>query len=106
MEIRDGNWTLYDHDLHTGRTVWHYFDGERDHFRTDYPVDQILQDNKAARNDLAGQNWGGGQRIASIPLNIYFEQLDEAHAQGDEKYMSKWLNDIEHSGFRTFEGRV
>ena len=106
MTTRDGNWELVDYDHATGRSVWHWFDGERLHQRTDYPVDQIIQDNKAARNDLAGKNWGDGQRIASIPLNILFDQLDEAHAQGDEKYLSRWLNDGDNAAFRTFEGRV
>ena len=106
MAIRDGNWTLYDHEPKTGRTVWHWFDGEKHHFHTDYPVDQLVQDNKAARNDLSGANWDGGQRVASIPLNIFFEQLDQAHAQGDTRYLSRWLNDSDNAAFRTFEGRV
>lgn len=106
MAIRDGDWELFDYDPTTGRSVWHWFDGEKLHQRTDYPVDQILQDNTAARNDLAGRNWGEGQRIASIPLNIFYDQLGEAHAQGDKKYLSRWLNDGDNAGFRTFEGRV
>jgi hypothetical protein len=106
MTIRDGDWELVNYDQITGRSVWHWFDGEKLHQRTDYPVDQIVKDNTTARNELAGRNWGEGQRVASIPLNIFFDQLNDAQAQGDNKFISKWLNDGDNAAFRTFEGRV
>jgi len=106
MTIRDGNWELFSHDPHLGRTVWRFFDGQATHFRTDYAVDNIIKDNKAIKNEMAGQSWGGGKRIASIPLNTFFEQFNEAHLQDDEKYMSRWLNDGDNAAFRTFEGTV
>lgn len=107
MTIRDENgWELFNHEPQTGRTVWRYFDGEATHFRTDYPVDKILDANKADQADLAGKKWGDGQRVASIPLNVYFEQLNEASRQGDDKYLSRWLNDSDNAAFRVKEGRV
>jgi hypothetical protein len=107
MAIRDENgFELFDHDKHTGRTVWRYFDGESWIYRTDYPVAKTLEANAEARAAHQGAKWGGGRRIASIPLNVYFEQLAEAQAQKDDKYLSKWLNDGDNAAFRTFEGRV
>lgn len=106
MKVMDGQWTLFDYDYTTGRSVWHYFDGVQDHYRTDYPVENIVQDNQAYRNDMAGQSWGDGRRVASIPMNIFHEQLAEAHTEGDDKYLSRWLNDGDNRAFRTFEGRV
>ena len=107
MKIRDENgFELFSHDEKLGRTVWKYFDGEKTVFRTDYRTEHIVKDNKAALLDSHGQRWGGGKRVASIPLNIYFEQLAEAQAQSDDKYMAKWLNDSENAAFRTFGGRV
>jgi hypothetical protein len=107
MTIRDENgFELVSHDEKLGRTVWKYFDGEKTVYRTDYRTDQIVADNKAHLLDSAGQKWGGGRRVASIPLNIYFEQLAEAQNQKDEKYMSKWLNDSDNAAFRCFGGRV
>lgn len=106
MRITDGNWELFSHDEKMGRTVWRYFDGQATHYRTDQRVDKILQDNAAAKSDMSGKAWGGGQRVASIPLNVYFDKLAEATRQGDQNYISKWLNDSENAAFRTFEGRV
>ena len=107
MTIRDENgFELFSHDEKLGRTVWRYFDGEKTVFRTDYRTEQIVADNKAHLLDGAGRPWGGGRRVASIPLNVYFEQLAEAQNQQDDKYMSRWLNDSDNAAFRTFGGRV
>lgn len=106
MAIKDGDWTLVDYDMQTGRSVWHFFDGEKTHQRTDYPVDNIIKDNTAVRNEMSGANWGSGQRVASIPLNVYFDQLAAAQVEGDNKFVSRWLNDSDNAKFRTFEGSV
>lgn len=45
MLIRDGAWTLHDHDMASGRCVWHHFDGEKDVYRVDYPVDNLISEN-------------------------------------------------------------
>jgi len=106
MKIKDGDWELFEHDPATGRTVWRYFDGTATHVRTDYPVDHLIQQNTEALNDSQGQRFGEGQRVASIPLNTFFEQLQEAHAQEDAGYVSRWLNDGDNRAFRTFGGNV
>lgn len=106
MAIKDGDWTLFDHDFKLGRTVWRYFDGTQNHWRIDYQVDDVLKNNKAERMDHHGARWGDGRRVASIPLNVYYDQLDEAQSQGDSKYLSRWLNDPDNQKFRTFEGSV
>lgn len=104
MPIKDGDWELVDHDFTTGRTVWRYFDGAATHFRTDYPVQSLIEDNAALFKDSSGKRFGNGQRVASIPLNIFYDQLHEAHRQGDDRYVSRWLNDSDNRAFRTFEG--
>ena len=106
MTIRDGNWELVDHDFATARTVWRYFDGAATHFRTDYPVDRLIDENQAHFNASQGQCFGNGRRIASIPLNLFYEQLQEAQSQGDERYVRRWLNDGANRAFRTFKGTV
>jgi hypothetical protein len=107
MKVRDENgWELVSHDERMGRTVWSYYDGQATHYRTDYRVDNIVNDNKVAQAELAGKRWGDGQRIASIPLNVYFDQLEQAHKEGDDKYVSRWLNDGDNAAFRVKEGRV
>lgn len=107
MKIKDGDWSLFDYDLKTGRQVWciHNPDGSMT-FRTDYPVDPVVDTNQAQRN-LAKSGWAGDHHhVASIPLNIYHDQLAEASRQGDERYLSKWLNDSENRAWRTKEGRI
>lgn len=107
MKIRDGDWTLFDYDIATGRQVWslHHDDG-RVTFRTDYPVQATVDINTAQRN-MARNDWAGDyHQVASIPLNIYWDQLAEASRQGDEKYLSRWLNDSDNRAWRTKNGNV
>ena len=73
MRVRDGDWELVDYDHATGRSVWTYFDGVMQHYRTDYPVESIVKDNTALLNDSTGQKFGEGKRVASIPLNLFFD---------------------------------
>ena len=107
MIIRDGDWTLVDSDLKLGRSVWSMTnpDGTTT-FRTDYAVDPVVEMNKAQRN-MAQKGWAGDyHHIASIPLNMFHDQLAEASRQGDDKFISKWLNSSDNLAWRTKEGRV
>lgn len=102
----EAGWGLFDYDIETGRSVWvAQVDGE-EVFRIDYPVDDIVNANAERYNNGQGQRWGDGKRIASIPLNTFYAELDQAHLQGDDAYLSRWLNDSDHRAFRTFPGRV
>jgi hypothetical protein len=107
MLIRDGDWTLIDHDLKLGRTVWakRNPDGSET-FRTDYTVDPVIDNNAAVRN-MASDGWKGDyHRVASIPLNVFHANLAEAANQGDDRFLSRWLNDDDNRAWRTKEGRV
>ena len=107
MKIRDGDWELFDYDFKTGRQVWatQNADGSTT-FRTDYPVTDTLDINTEQRN-MSRPDWKGDyHQVASIPLNIFYDELAEAAKQGDDRYISKWLNDGDNAGWRTKEGRV
>lgn len=107
MMIRDGDWTLFDSDIKLGRHVWVRTneDGSRT-FRTDYDVSATIDTNSAQRN-LAQAGWAGDyHHVASVPLNVYWDQLAEASKQNDEKYISKWLNDSDNRAWRCKEGNV
>jgi hypothetical protein len=69
-------------------------------------VQPILDDNHEALNNSAGQRWGDGKIVASIPLPEYFEKFVPARQAGDEKYIKKLLNDSDFSKFRRFGGKV
>ncbi len=104
--IKDGDFRLIDWDPQSGRTVWAMFDGEKTVVRTDYPVEATIAGNAAVRIE-AGKAWKGDwNRIASVPLNVYYDQLHAAEQQGDDKFVSRWLNDSNNRAWRTTEGSV
>lgn len=109
MTIKDGDWTLHDYDVVTGRSVWIMFDGQQTHVRTDYPVAATMAQNEAIRN-AASTAWAGDwHRVASVPLNVLHDEklgLLKAHEQGDDTYVSRWLNDSDNRAWRTKEGSV
>src|SRR5690606_12925259 len=107
--VRDGDWTLVDYDPATERSVWQM---ERDGeviFRIDTPVHKTLEENAAFRND-APTNWKGDyHRIASVPMQLLYDEnlgLNKAILNGDDKYISRWLNDGDNRAWRTKEGTV
>ncbi|MDW9814934.1 hypothetical protein GOB25_07605 [Sinorhizobium meliloti] len=107
MIIRDGEWTLYDHDMMTGRSVWHYFDGEKDVFRVDYPVDNLMSQNQEIRNSAERAWKGDWHRVASIPLNVAYDSgLVKAHSEGDDRFVKRFLNNGDNRAWRTKEGHL
>lgn len=108
MTIRDENgFELIEHDFPTGRSVWAYFDGEKTILRTDYPVDQTINENAFARSE-AKKDWSGDwHHVASIPLNLaYASGMHEAINQQDDAFVSRWLNNSDNKAWRTRDGTV
>lgn len=109
MAIKDGDWELIEWDAATGRTVWSLFDGEKIVIRTDTPVAASLEENTIARN-TASTGWKGDyHRIASVPMQLLYDDnlgLNKAVQQGDDKYLSRWLNSSDNRGWRTKTGQV
>jgi len=105
--IRDGDWTLYDHDFALGRTIWHMFDGEKDVFRVDQNVTSLVSENQAVRN-VAEKAWRGDwHRVASVPLNIAHDHgLVKAHSEGDDGFVKRFLNSSDNRAWRTKEGNL
>ena len=107
-EIYDGAWKLFDYDASTGRSTWvqHGFDGAMV-FRVDQPVTSILEANSTAEKASYGHSYGEWNRAASVPLAFFHESgMAEAQAQGDNKFVSRLLNDSDYRGFRTSRGKV
>lgn len=108
MTIRDENgFQLVDYDYTTGRSVWSYYDGEKIVYRTDYPVQSLIDVNAEQRN-IARRGWSGDyHQIASIPLNTFFDSgMARAVGEGDDKFVSRWLNDSDNRAWRTKGGAV
>lgn len=107
MTIKDGDWTLVDHDMLTGRTVWSYFDGQMQHYRTDYPVENIIKQNAELSNSTAGNKFGDWRLVASVPHGMDQNlELDKAWKNHDHKYARKILNNSDNRAWRTFEGNL
>ena len=109
MIIKDGDWELVTWDPVTRKSTWKLEQDGKITFRTDQPVDQLIADNTAVRNASAGNAFGDYTKVASIPLNVLWDDnigLMKAHNQGDDKYVSRWLNDSDNRAWRTFEGNV
>jgi hypothetical protein len=107
--IRDGDWKLFDYDFQSGRSVWMLEDGNKTVFRTDYPVHKMIEENKLAVKGSASGWKGDYHRIASVPLNLLYDEntgLEKAIQNGDDKHLSRWLNDSDNRAWRTKEGRV
>lgn len=107
--VRDGEWTLVEYDPATERSVWQMVDGDKVIFRVDTPVHKTLEENTYFRNS-AEPGWKGDyHRIASVPMQLLYDEnlgLNKAILNGDDKYISRWLNDSDNRAFRTREGNV
>lgn len=106
MAIKDGDFELVSYDHRTGRSVWRMYDGEKWVFRTDYPITNLTDQNAAVRNSAEKAWRGDWHRVASIPLNVYFDKLAPAVQQSDDGYIRRFLNDSDNRAWRTKEGRL
>lgn len=75
-------------------------------WRTDYEVQATVDANQAQRN-MSQRGWAGDyHHVASIPQNVYWDQIAEASKENDQKYLSKWLNDSDNRAWRTKDGTL
>lgn len=102
-DIWDGDWVLFSRDLSTGIATW--YNPKENLVRKISDVGKLMEANKADRAK-ASASWGNGQRIASIPLDIYHTKLAGAVEQDDRKYLQRFLNNGDNAAWRTREGSV
>lgn len=104
------SWSLFDVDALTGRKIWMSLDEAppgKTLWRIEVPADALLEANAEAEKASMNQRFGEWNRIASIPHNIMESVgLDTAVRARDDRFLSRWLNDSDHSKFRTSRGRV
>lgn len=107
--VRDGDWQLHDYDPVTGRSVWALFDGEKTVLRIDTPVQATIDENAAIRNATPDGWKGDYHRVASVPMQLLYDEnlgLNKAIQQGDDRFISRFLNDADNRAWRTKDGRV
>lgn len=108
-DIYDGEWRLFDWDAATGRSVWVLHDQMtgKQTFRVDQPVDELIGMNKAEEAETHGKRFGEWVKTASVPLSLYHSSgLADASLHGDDRFLSRWLNDSDNRAFRTSRGKV
>lgn len=98
---------LLNRDPLSGIDRYFSYDEENDQYtiRTSQKVDDLIDANKADAN-AASSGWSGDMhKVASIPLNVYYD-LKRQGIVDDPKRFKKWLNDPDNRYFRTKAGRV
>ena len=104
------SWTLFDHDPLTGRKIWFSLDEApegKTAWRVELPIDDLIESNAVAERATHGAKLPEWNRVASVPLNIMEKTgLDVAIQSRDDRFLSKFLNDSDHSKFRTSRGKV
>jgi hypothetical protein len=82
--------------------------GDRIVVRTEHLTSEaLLADNQRGFNESAGQRWGDGKVVGSVPMNLYFQSgLAEASKQQDIKFIRRWWDDPDHRKFRKFKGTI
>lgn len=103
---------LFSHDPLTGITREFHHDPMDPEgkflINTIQDVEPIIEANRESYNAVNTRIGSNGEtltRVASIPLNIYFE-LQRAGITKDPVAMKRWLNDPDNRAFRTRAGTV
>ena len=103
------NWLLFDDDREIGRKVWLGYDatGKFRAAHVEQEVDAVLEANAALEKESYGKRFGDYNLVASVPLTAFEKAgLGDAIDGQDRRYLSRYLNDSDHSKFRTSRGRV
>lgn len=110
FDPNSADWKFVKRDPLTGMTTYEAeIEGVGTILRHEYEMTQELWNaNQTIRNETDGKRWGDGQIVASIPMNELFGQtyIGQAYREGDEKAMSKYLNDYDNQRYRTKRGTI
>lgn len=74
---------------------------------TEHDVQDIVDHAKTLQGQYSQRaGWKGDlHQVATIPLTIFME-LHEQGITRDQEALRRWVNDSEHSAFRTRPGRI
>jgi len=97
---------FFDADPATGITrYWHFKDNGEYVIETEQRLD-VDESNTRQRNMTDKRTaWGDVNKVASIPLSVYYRLKREGIAD-DPAALKKWLNNSDNRVFRTREGTL
>jgi len=97
---------FFDADSATGITrYWHVKDNGEYVIETEQRLD-VDESNTRQRNMTDKRTaWGDVNKVASIPLSVYYRLKREGIAD-DPAALKKWLNNSDNRVFRTREGTL
>lgn len=104
-------WELIDSDIAEGRYTYALIEGDQvKAIRVDVPttaLERLMFENGEAEKATHGQRLPEWNRVASVPLPLLTHTgLDDAIRGGDNKYVSKVLNNSDNQKLRTSRGKV
>ena len=106
--ITDGDFELLSAQPDAGTSTWVRYNPDGTvTLRKTIMWEQYLEANAQARSLQAGQKWGDGKVVSSVPLGYALRTgYAEAMRDGDTKWKQKFLNDRDNYKLRTFEGKL
>jgi hypothetical protein len=88
------------------KTVWVTREGDQMYTTTEWNVEHLLEQNKAAANDFSRSGGLGDMvRVASVPVGVLNKWSDEGIVE-DPVAFARRLNDSDYSKFRVNSLRV
>ena len=77
------------------------FEGDQAVTKLTYDAEPILEACQAERNATAGERWGDGRKVGSIPMAVYNQVLKIPGATERQVFILKWLKT--NPAFVTFD---
>lgn len=77
------------------------FEGDQAITKLTYDAEPFLEAAKAERNATAGERWGDGRKVGTMPMAVYNQVLQIRGAEERQKFILKWLRENPH--FVTFD---
>lgn len=77
------------------------FEGDQAVTKLSFDAQPFLESAKAERVATAGERWGDGRKVGTIPMAVYTQFLKIQGAEERQKYLRNWL--LENPAFVTFD---
>lgn len=77
------------------------FEGDQVVTKLTYDAEPFLEQAHAERTATAGERWGDGRKVGTIPMAVYADVMKIRSAEERQKYVINWLK--ANPAFVTFD---